>query len=1100
MKIYDKIHRKKVPSAFKCGVLLAMLTTSNLAYPNQCYFRDHPVQNEQEKTNATIRGTVVDSKNIPMPGVTVRYGNTGTGTATDSEGAFSLRLPESTGTLVFSCVGFKTQTVSYRGGEPLKIVMYENVSELEAVTVVAYGTQKRGDVSGAVATMKADKLYNKPTGNVLTLAKGQMSGVLITSQSGDPGGNDVSMIVRGANDLAIAGNRNPLFVIDGVIAADDANMKVGNNPLTSLNPNDIETFTVLKDAAATAIYGSRAANGVVIITTRAGGYDQKAQFSANISHTFVQSPKLMHRIGGNAERRARLEAMENYANTVYDPETKTYKYADSYEPGNPYNYFWNEGNGAEMTIYQDSLNPFYNNSTDLMDYYFNSAHATNANIQVRGGGKSVSYSVGLGFYDEKGVLRNTGNKRFSAFSNLGFKPNRFLSGNFRVYMAYNNNDRSKKGIDMFNLSEYNYSTIPDFLLNTSTCLPGPGTPFFEELTRRYESTQEKNDSYKVRTSFDLTYEVVTGLKVKSSLAIDFLQNNLNVFLPNDVTEYKDTYTSGSIARHLMLLNENFITYDRSFAEAHNLNALVGFSIQQDEMNNLGGHAYGAASNNIHYATWYSNVYDPENKRDLKDYYSNYEKKTMVGVFGRLNYNYKQRYYAGVTLRRDASSTFGENKRWGWFPSYFLAWTFTNEEFMQGASHIINLGKLRFSNGKTGRIFEYPYLAEGQLTQGQPYMGNATVIPEWLSGVSNQDLTWEKTTEYDAGVDLGLFGNRVGITFDYYLRQTRGLLFNPPTPGVHTGFLRPWRNMYGIDNQGIEIEVKADVIRNDKVRWDVSFNVSKNWNRLAKSQNGRDFQNPDGRFYNNLSVIGQPLYGIYALVDGGIYQSQGDVPRFWDNGVLKYLTGGGNAFYRPGDRVIADVDGNGKVYSQTTLAEDRVYIGSPLPQFQGGISTNLTWKGFDVNMMFNFVCKKWVLNAAKGASLETVLTLNPGDMARPYLVESLEGLFWEKPGDNSPYPANRMSVGLSNFAANLASNAKQVSYLKLQAVTVGYTLPDHIKEKIGLGARVFVSAENLFTLTNYEGTDPETVDLYTGVDRYNAYPMSRRFTVGLTLDF
>lgn len=413
---------------------------------------------------------------------------------------------------------------------------------------------------------------------------------------------------------------------------------------------------------------------------------------------------------------------------------------------------------------------------------------------------------------------------------------------------------------------------------------------------------------------------------------------------------------------------------------------------------------------------------------------------------------------------------------------------------------LNYGKLRFSQGRTGRIFEYPYLAQGELDQGAPYLGHPTVLPEWWAGVSNSGLTWEKTTEYDAGLDLGLLDNRIGLTFDYYLKRTRGLLYNPPTPGTHTGFLAPWRNMYGIDNEGVELEVKGELVRGRTWQWNLSFNVSRNRNRLARSLNGRDFQNTAARFANNISVIGLPLYGIYAFDDRGIYDSQSDVPSYYEDGVKKYLRGEGSAYYRAGDRIITDVDGNGQIYNYGTLAEDRIYIGSPLPQFQGGISTDLMWKGLDVTVLFNFVCRKWVLDAARGASLGTYLALNPADMARPYLTGSLDGLFWEHPGDGAPYPANRMENGLYNFATNLASNAQRISYLKLQAVTVGYTLPEAVRKATGFGARIFISGENLFTLTDYRGGDPETVDPYTGVDNYNAYPLSRRFTIGLTLNF
>ena len=879
----------------------------------------------QQQSTYPVKGLVTDAKGVPLPGVTVRYGITGG--ATDNGGHFALRLPEERGRQTFSSVGYKTVTVGYRAGEMLRVRLEESRESLEEVTVVAYGEQRRGQVSGSVATVDAARLQNKPASNVLTLAKGQMAGVYIASQSGDPGGNDVSIIVRGANDLAIAGNRNPLFVIDGVIASDDASLKVGGNPLTSLNPDDIETFTVLKDAAAAAIYGSRAANGVVIITTKKGRYNQHPLLSANVSHTFILQPLLPERIGGNAERRARLEAMKNYAGVYYDRETDSYRYPEGYALGKPYDYFWNEGNGADMTVYQDSLNPFYNNSTDLMAYYLRPAHATNANIQVRGGAEGIAYSVGLGFYDEAGTLRGTGNRRFSAFSNLAFKPAHHLYGNFRFYLAYTDNNRSRKGVDAFNPAPTAYSTLPDFLF-TSTVLPGPGTPYFGELTRRYESTREKNDSYKLRTSFDLTYEIADGLALKSGVAVDYLQNNQNVFLPKEVNEYGKTYSSGTIARHLMVLNENLLTYRRTLGGSHHADLLLGFSVQQDEMNNNTGKALGAASNTIHYAPWYSQVYDAEARLDLKDYYSDYEKKTMVGLFGRLNYNYRERYYAGFTLRRDASSTFGEDVRWGWFPSYFVGWTFTEEPFMQALKPWLNYGKLRFSQGRTGRIFEYPYLAQGELDQGAPYLGHPTVVPEWWAGVSNSGLTWEKTTEYDAGLDLGLLDNRIGLTFDYYLKRTRGLLYNPPTPGTHTGFLAPWRNMYGIDNEGVELEVKGELVRGRTWQWNLSFNVSRNRNRLARSLNGRDFQNTAARFANNISVIGLPLYGIYAFDDRGIYDSQSDVPSYYEDGVKKYLRGEGSAYYRAGDRIITDVDGNGQIYNYGTLAEDRIYRFAP----------------------------------------------------------------------------------------------------------------------------------------------------------------------------
>lgn len=1110
MKYFDKNYHKAVirQTIFRGGVVICLLTSVNESQAAHYSFHSSHLQNlQQEKQSHLITGTITDNKGVPLPGVTIRYGNTGMGTATDNDGAFVFHLPEASGQLMFSCVGFKTISMPYTVGQPINVRMEEDINELTEVTVVGYGKQRKDEVSGSVSALKADKLQNKTSASFLSLAQGQLAGVNIMQGTGDPSGRNTEIYIRGMSDLSIGGsNRKPLFVIDGVIAAEETNLQTGGNALSALNPNDIETLTVLKDAAAASIYGSRAANGVVIITTKQGQYNQKARVSANVSHAIIFSPSLPNRIGGNAERRYRLQAMQNYQNVYLDLTTGTYKYPSSYEEsylnGGDYNYFWNKGEGASMSVYQDSLNSFYNNSTDLFKYYFNTAHATNANLQIQGGSPSIAYSVGLGFYDEKGTLRNTGYRRLSAYSNLGFKPNPKLSGNLKIYLAYQNNNRAGKGVDMFNTADvYQYTKIPDFLLSTSTVLPGPGTAAFDELTRRYEQTKEKNDSYKLRTAFDLAYKITPGLELKSSVAAEYNQTNLNVFLPANIDQYGETYSSGQIARHLMLLNENLLSYSRTFNDTHSVDALVGFSVQSDENNNLGGYGKKAASELIHYVPWYGNVYDSENDRPLKEFNSDFEKSTMVGLFGRLNYNYKQKYYAGATLRRDASSRFGENVRWGVFPSYFLAWNFTKENFMQWAENFMNYGKLRFSYGKSGRIFKFPYVAYGELQPSQPFMGNPTVTPEWFSGLMNRELTWEETRQYDVGLDMNFLNNRLAVIFDYYYKYTDKLLYNIKLPGTHSGYDRQWQNAYAISNEGVELEIRADLIRTDKLTWDISFNIASNWNKLEKSTNKRDFQNFDARFSNNISVIGKPLNGIYAYKDGGIYQSQDEVPYYWQNGKKQYLSGSGNAYYRPGDRIIYDADGNGKIYSYVSLAEDRVYIGSPLPKFQGGFTTNLTYKGFDLNLLFNFVGSRWIINTGKGSSLETSLGLNANDMARPYFVEDLDKIdFWQKPGDNTDYAANRLNVGLLNFATNIASNAQKVSYLKLKAATIGYTLPESIQKRLGISARIFVTGENLFTLTNYKGADPESVDVATGVDELNNYPLSKRVTIGLTLDF
>lgn len=1048
-----------------------------------------------------VKGVVRDSKGAPLPGVNVRLDGTITGTATNADGGFSLRLPEQKGVLSFSCIGFKTVKVPFTAGIPLAVPMVEDVAELDEVTIVAYGKQNRREVSGAVTVVKSEQMQGVTNSNLSVGLQGLVPGMNVMRETGSPDGKDVSIIIRGCNDLSIGGKRNPLFVIDGVPAEDLAE----GNVLTDYNSADIESVTVLKDAASAAIYGSRAANGVILITTKQGLYGQQAQVTANVSHSIVFSPRLPDLTGGVLERRTRMEALRNYQRAYLDQEQNAYRYADSYEESfnnsADYDYFWNRGEGADLSIYQDSLNRFYNNSTNLFDYYFRTAHATDANLQVNGGTSGIAYNIGLGYYDEKGVLLGTGFNRLSLLTNLSFKPLRNTEGHVRINLSRTSKERSDKGMDLFNIGTgKDLSTIPPELLSTSTLLPGPGTQAFEELVKRYRRTIEKNEFYRLRASFDLSYEFIEGLVLKVSAAGDFGQQRQNIFRPAELAPEGNTYSSGRRQDKLSVYQDNLLTYSKVIAEKHSVDALLGFSVEAEESNDIAGYGKGAPSDLIHYVSWQGSVYDTDNMRALKDFSTDFEKSTMTGVFGRLNYNYNRKYYAGLTVRRDASSRFGENVRWGWFPSYFAAWDFTREKFMQWASGVLDYGKLRFSHGKSGRIFEFPYVAFGELEPGSPFLGNPTIQSQWSDGLINRDLTWEETRQTDLGADLELFNNRLGITADYYYRYTDKMLYNVPLPGSHSGYLRQWQNAYAISNEGIELMVKASLFRTESFKWNLSVNIAKNWNRLEKSSNKIDFRNADSRFLNNLSIIGKPLNGIYVFKDKGIYDSQDEVPYMFEDGRKVYLAGDNNVFYRPGDRVFFDADGNGKIQSNISLAEDRIYVGSPMPTVQGGMVTDLQWKGFDLNLQFNFAGGRHILNTGKGASVGTNIGITTADIARPIFEKPDHLDFWEHPGDDARYPANRIVPGLSNFATNLASNVEKVHYIKLKTMTIGYTLPESVRKRTGLNARIFVSGENLFTVTNYSGADPEAVNIRTGVDKLDVYPLSRNFTIGLTINF
>lgn len=1051
----------------------------------------------------TLTGKITDTRNLPLPGVTVRIDGTKLGVVTDNSGVFTLRLPQPSGTLIISFVGFKTQRIKLTGQQTLSVRLEEDIKTLEEVTVVAYGSQKTRNVVGAVSILKAETFDELTGANLETSVQGRLAGVSALQQSGAPGGGDVLMEIRGFSN--ITDNSGPLYIIDGIPITSDKYTSTGNKPLSEIDSRDIQTFTVLKDAASAAIYGSRAANGVVIITTKQGRFNQgKSRIKASVSYSTVFNPRLPHLTMATRERNFRLEALENYQESFYDEETGQYRYPTSYEDaylhGVAYDYFWNKGEGADLIAYQDSLNPFYSNNTNLLKYYFQTAHTLNANLQFTGGSEKMTYHVGAGFYQEKGTLRNTGFDRYNVISNLSFKPIENLQANLRVYMAYTNNNRSGKGKDMFDFSvDDGIDKIPAQLLTTSTVLPGPGTPAFEALMAKYEQTLEKNISGRIRGGLDLSYRLFHSLTLKAFGAFDFNLLNHHTFQPSTVTSDRKSYSSEQFNLKMMCMFEGTANYNASFNGVHNIDALIGYSIQRDAYTEAGLYGKASPTDLIHYIRWNSNVYDGENNADLKDATTDYQKSILLGWFARVNYDYAQKYLFSASLRRDASSKFGEKVRWGTFPSVGVGYAFSEESYMDWADGFLDYAKIRGSWGRSGRQFHDPDIAYGKLDIGESFLGSNTVIPQVNEGLINQNLTWEETDQYNIGLDLNTFKHRLNFILDYYYKYTDKLLYLVPLPGTHTGFVHQWRNAYALSNEGIEFTVSGDIIRSKDFTWNSSLNISKNWNRLEKSYDGYDFTNEDTRYNNNLSVIGKPLNGIYVYKDGGIYNNQDQVPAYYFNGRKTPLMGSGNQFYVPGDRIFLDADYNGRIESVASLAEDRIYAGSPEPKVNWGFTNTFRYKTLSIEIHWIGVAGRTILRQGDN-SLATYLSSDPSKIAAPVLTDLSGKTFWQQPGDNADYPKNSAEAGKKNFATNILSNVQDVNFAKLKNITVKYDLPHKITDKMGFNAGVYVTAQNICTITNYKGPDPESVSRQTGVDSFGNYPLSRIITVGLTVDF
>ena len=468
---------------------------------------------------------------------------------------------------------------------------------------------------------------------------------------------------------------------------------------------------------------------------------------------------------------------------------------------------------------------------------------------------------------------------------------------------------------------------------------------------------------------------------------------------------------------------------------------------------------------------------------MQTFQSGLEEKIMVSYFGRLAYNFDRKYLMEVTLRRDGSSVFGKNVRWATFPSIALGWNFSDESFMKNFWWLSH-GKIRGSWGKSGQVFSSPYLAQGVLDLGSTFLGVSGMVPTQMQ---NQNLTWEKSDQYDLGLDVDLFDYRVKMKLDYYYKYTKSILWQTTLPGTVYFHTTMWDNAFEVSNQGIELETQFDILRDTEVKWRARFNISRNWNVLEKTYTGVDI--------SNKYVIGKSTYQLRTYKNLGVAQSENDVPQYWDQqGNSKYLGNGGMVNpTRPGMNIIADLNGDGVITDK-----DLYFAGSTLPVAYGGIASEVKWKGFDLNVLFNYSLGRKMINAFRKSSLNFNST-SLGAVFEDYRNVS----FWEKAGDNADYPTIDAiySYNYGQFDGQIDSNIETVSFIRLKQLTLGYNLPSEWAKKCYLASvRVFFTGENLFLLTNYSGLDPENVDLLQGYDRMETYPSARKFTLGLTIKF
>ena len=1045
---------------------------------------------EQHKETAfTLKGLVKDKDGQGVSFATVQIKGTTQGTTTDLDGRFTMKVDNQEGNVTISSVGFDTKTVKYDARRELSVLLPSAEKMLGEVSVIAYGKRNTREQVGAIGSVKAEDLQKVPSPSLENLLQGRIAGVDVTNLSGSPGGGGSKVTIRGFNSLNQQGvnDGTPLYVVDGVPVANDPQNMGGINALAGLDPSSIESVQVLKDAASASLYGSRAGNGVILITTKKGKAGRN-EIQVNVSQSMSWLPATPKQTIGKAERDIALMLARKYRTAHYDAATDrivlpndygdTWGWGDDLDGG--MDYLWRNGNVMTgdrkiSPIMQDSLNTFYNNRTNWWKYGFRLGRVTKADVQLAGGTENMRYMANAGVYDETGIMINSNFRRYSLLTNLDFKLSTKLDVFVRLNMAYTNQSAGSGG---------RVQGLTFDPKQTPSVLPGKGSTAEREAVKQLRDVDQTNSNYNLRLNGGFNYSPIKGLRITSTASIDHYFTRIYIFRPSYLMYDNLSEARGSNAAMTNLQTENIATYNVPLPQEHKLELMAGVTYNYDLMQTIGGWAKGGPTNQVKYVGegWPSLLKDISGEaKPARSFDSNKEDQAMLSFLGRAAYGYKKKYLGEFSVRRDGSSVFGSNVRWGTFPSVGLGWAFSEERFMKKLWWL-SFAKLRASWGRSGQKFQEPYLALGVLSETDVFDGNAGLIPAQMS---NPHLTWEKSDQYDLGLDLQVLDYRLKFKLDYYYKYSSNLLMQKYLPGNFFYTDKVWDNISAISNEGIEFEMQADLIRSKDLNLSVGLNVSHNRNLFRKTHNGEDL---------NDKVLGRPVYGIYTFQDEGIVKDESEIPYHYSQTGARLPLYFGNPNYplRVGGRKIKDQNMDGKIDNS-----DLYYAGSTLPTAYGGINGHLDWKGFNVDVLFSYVLGRKVMNMVQNSAFSFNKTVNP------LMGHFRANEYWSKDNPNAKKPALEFADPgyLGHFDGNVDSNIENISFLRLKQLVLGYTLPaTWFKSKFIKSVNVYLSGENLFMLTNYSGLDPEVIDPYTGKDDGSQYPLNRKLTLGINVKF
>lgn len=998
------------------------------------------------KQKVTVKGTVTDGSNQqPLPGVNITVSGTTEGVITDIDGKYSIDIPSASAVLVFSYIGYNSERVEVGNRSVIDISLIPDIKNLDEVVVVGYGTVKKSDLTGSVSSLKEKDMKGGPTASFDQMLNGKIAGVQVIQNSAEPGGG-ISVRVRGAS--SINAGTSPLYVIDGLpldnstaVSGSGAEFNASSapkNPLSSINPEDIESIEILKDASATAIYGARGANGVIMVTTKSGSTGNS-------------------KIGYNG-----YYGVQNVAHKI-----------DLLTP-QEYQTVLNELIAEGASSASDQVTTLQDGGTDWQEELFHkNAAVQNHNLSIRGGKDKVNYYASLNYFDQDGVVKSSGYKRYGAKINLNINPFEQLQLGINLNSTYDRNNYMSTGFGINGEAGAIYCALNfDPSLAVKNAEGNYTTASYLDMDNPLASLYGKeavSNNYRTFGTVFAKYTILPGLTAKVNLGGDVVSERKDVYVGLITKKGAGQGGIGSVlqGQKTNYLVEGTLAYDKKW-QRHSVNTVVGVTTQKF----INYSTYSEASQFPSDASGSYNLgLGTQSTYDLSGGRSN---NKLLSYLARVNYDFDSRFLLTGSIRADGSSRFGENNKFGYFPSFAAGWKVHQENFMRSLPAVSVL-KLRASWGQTGNQEIGNYNSLSTFTKGTSAIIDGELVTTTVpSRIANPDLRWETTEQTNLGIDFGFIENRISGTVDYYNKETSDMLLYLPV-SASTGFTSYLCNIGSVENHGWEFALNTVNI-DKEVKWNTSINMSTIKNEVKSLGGIEQIITGSAGQTSDVFLIrpGLPVYTFYGYKIVGIWQEGDDFSTTKDN-------------VKPGDFKYLDVDKNG-----TVNAEDRVDLGNSFPKLVWSVGNNVSYKNFQLSVLIEGVHGVKMLNNNLVEAYFPV-SFRRNRFAEPYLNR------WTSENPSNKYPSFINPMGQGEKKIN-SYTVEDASYTRIKTVTLRYNI--HCRNKLFNNSSVYVTGENLFTFTDYTGYDPAVNPnggAYNRID-FNAYPSARTFLAGISLEF